>query len=155
MARPYASGKKNKDMTDALTKVLANSFVLYGKTHSFHWNVTGPMFHSLHIMFEEQYTEVWNAIDIIAERIRSLDCYAPGTVQEMLKLAEIKEQGQIPDYEEMVKTLADDNATLCNILHDAMEKAEDVGDTATADLLNGRMAAHEKNAWMLRSTLKG
>lgn len=153
-ARPYANGKKNKEMTDALTKVLATSFVLYGKTHSFHWNVTGPLFHSLHVMFEEQYTDMWQALDEIAERIRALDAYAPGTMKEMLALSELKEQGQIPDQEEMIKTLAADNESLCNVLHKAMEKAEENGDTATADLLNGRLHVHEKNAWMLRSTLK-
>lgn len=152
MSKASYIGKK--EITDGLTKVLADTFVLYFKTHAFHWNVEGPHFKSLHDLFEEQYTELWQVTDVIAERIRALDAYAPLNMDEMRKQATLEETGQMPDADEMVKQLANDNAEIVNTIFPVLRKAEDLGDEATVDLLIGRVEVHEKAAWMLRSTAK-
>lgn len=136
----------------ALTKTLADSFVLYMKTHSFHWNVKGPNFKSLHDLFEEQYTEIWQATDEIAERIRALGEHAPNNYEEMAKIASIKPAGQTPDAEGMVQILAEDNRAIVKTLTETLKAAEEQDDEATVDLMVGRIATHEKAAWMLESS---
>jgi len=148
------NAKAKNSVEKALQETLANSFMVYFKTHSFHWNVEGAHFHSLHGMFEEQYNEIWAALDDIAERLRALDAYAPLNFATLSKHAAIDETGQMPDAMSMVKMLADDNAALVSQMQDAVIVAQEAGDEATADLLIGRIAAHEKAAWMLRSTAK-
>lgn len=152
-AQAYMKGKDNKAIIESLKKVLADSYVVYFKTHSFHWNVTGPNFKALHDMFEEQYTELWKAIDDIAERIRILEGYAPNSFDELLKPASIKEAGQTPDADGMVKILAEDNLALVDTLMDALKQAENAGDEATVDMMIERIDVHEKSAWMLKSSL--
>jgi starvation-inducible DNA-binding protein len=141
-------------LANALQKALADSFVLYFKTHSYHWNVEGPNFHSLHLMFEGQYTEIWAALDELAERMRALNEYAPISYAEMIKNAHINENTQMLSAMDMVKTLAEDNLAVVDTLQSALEIAQGAGDEATADLMIIRIAAHEKAAWMLRSTAK-
>ena len=137
-----------------LSKLLADTYVVYLKTHNFHWNVEGPMFQTLHQMFMEQYTETWNAIDSIAERIRSLGEYAPGTYKEYSKLARIKETDGVPKAEEMVKLLIDGQEAIVRTAREVLPIADQANDEPTLDLLTQRMQIHEKNAWMLRSLLK-
>jgi starvation-inducible DNA-binding protein len=144
-----------KDITDGLTKVLADTFILYFKTHAFHWNVEGPHFSALHEMFGEQYTEMWTVSDDIAERIRALDAYAPLNLKAMHSAATIGETGQMPDAMEMVKQLANDNQALVETIYPVLRAAEEKGDEATVDMLIGRINTHEKYAWMLNSTAKG
>jgi starvation-inducible DNA-binding protein len=128
--------------------------VLYLKTHNFHWNVEGPMFQTLHVMFMEQYTETWNAIDLIAERIRSLGEYAPGTYRQYSKLASIKETDGVPKAEQMVKLLIEGQEAVVRTARQVLPIADNANDEPTLDLLTQRMQVHEKNAWMLRSLLK-
>jgi starvation-inducible DNA-binding protein len=137
-----------------LSKLLADTYVLYLKTHSFHWNVEGPMFQTLHQMFMEQYTETWNAIDPIAERIRSLGEYAPGTYSEYALLTRIKETEGVPRAEEMVQLLIEGQEAVVRTAREALSVADAANDQPTLDLLTQRMQIHEKNAWMLRSLLK-
>jgi starvation-inducible DNA-binding protein len=137
-----------------LSKLLADTYVLYLKTHSFHWNVEGPMFQTLHQMFMEQYTETWNAIDPIAERIRSLGEYAPGTYREYARLTRIKETEGVPRAEEMVQLLIEGQEAVVRTAREALSVADAANDQPTLDLLTQRMQIHEKNAWMLRSLLK-
>jgi starvation-inducible DNA-binding protein len=137
-----------------LSRLLADTYVLYLKTHNFHWNVEGPMFQTLHQMFMEQYTEAWNAIDLVAERIRSLGHYAPGTYKEYLALARIKETGGVPKAEQMVKLLIEGQEAVVRTAREVLPLAERADDQPTLDLLTQRMQVHEKNAWMLRSLLK-
>ena len=134
--------------------MLADSFVLYYKTHASHWNVEGEDFKQLHDLFMDQYTEIWNALDEIAERIRSLDTYAPISMKALAGHAELKEYGQNRDAMQMVKDLADDNEDLAVSIAKVMNMAEEAGDKATADLLVKRVGTHEKAAWMLRSITK-
>jgi starvation-inducible DNA-binding protein len=142
------------EIVRGLSKLLADTYVVYLKTHSFHWNVEGPMFQTLHQMFMEQYTETWNAIDLIAERIRSLGEYAPGTYQEYSKLASIKETAGVPRAEEMVRLLIEGQEAIVRTAREVLPVADEVNDEPTLDLLTQRMQVHEKNAWMLRSLLK-
>ncbi len=151
----YMSGKDNKAITDGLTKVLADTFVLYLKTHTFHWNVEGPHFKALHDMFMGQYTELWNATDEIAERIRALGAYAPNSWQSMAKVAILQETGQTPDWKAMLAMLANDNEAIVGTMKPVLETAQEAGDEVTADLMIQRITVHEKAAWMLRSTAKG
>ena len=146
--------KKIKGVVEALTGVLSDSFVLYYKTHSSHWNVEGAQFKSLHDLFMEQYTGLWNALDEIAERIRALDAYAPVSMKELMKSASLDESGQNRDAMQMVRDLADDNEHLASSLSRAISLADEANDQATADLLTARLGQHEKAAWMLRSILK-
>ena len=137
-----------------LSRLLADTYVVYLKTHNFHWNVEGPMFQTLHQMFMEQYTETWNAIDLIAERIRSLGEYAPGTYKEYSKLTRIKETDGVPKAEDMVQLLIEGQEAIVRTARELLPIADKAGDEPTLDLLTQRMQIHEKNAWMLRSLLK-
>ncbi|MFP4314137.1 MAG: Dps family protein [Alphaproteobacteria bacterium] len=139
-------------LTEALTKALADSFVLYMKTHSFHWNVKGPNFKALHDLFEEQYTEIWEATDEIAERIRAIGSYAPNNYEEMAKIATLKPAGQTPDADGMVQILAEDNRAIVKTLINGLKAAEEQDDEASVDLMVERIRAHEKAAWMLESS---
>lgn len=148
------STKDRAAIANGLSRLLADTYVVYLKTHNFHWNVEGPMFQTLHQMFMEQYTETWNAIDLVAERIRSLGHYAPGTYKEYLELARVKEtQGQ-PRAEQMVKLLIDGQEAIVRTAREVLPIAAKADDQPTLDLLTQRMQVHEKNAWMLRSLLK-
>jgi starvation-inducible DNA-binding protein len=142
-----------KDLAQELTKVLADTFVLYFKTHGFHWNVTGPHFKQLHDLFMEQYTELWNATDEIAERIRIIGEWAPNSWEEMVKSAHLEEVKKVPDAKGMLEQLADDNKAIVKTLYDAMKMAEEMDDQATVDLMTQRINVHEKAAWMLNSSL--
>lgn len=148
------SGEKPKAVTDALARVLADTYTLYLKTHNFHWNVTGPNFHSLHTMFEQQYTDMALAVDEIAERIRALGEYAPGSYKEFAELSSIEEASGRPKAKQMVVTLADDNDKLVATMRSGIEAAEAVSDQPTADMLIARTQLHQKYTWMLRSTLE-
>jgi len=141
----------NKDIADGLRKVLADTFVLYFKTHSFHWNVEGLQFKSLHELFMTQYTELWTATDELAERLRAMDYYAPNNWKEIYDNASLQEVGQTPDAGAMVKMLANDNSAIAESIKPVLDAAQAQGDEVTTDLLIGRMAVHEKAAWMLRS----
>ena len=148
------SAEQRGAIVQGLSKLLADTYVLYLKTHSFHWNVEGPMFQTLHQMFMDQYTETWNAIDLIAERIRSLGEYAPGTYREYARLTRIKETEGVPRAEEMVKLLIEGQEAVVRTAREALGVADEANDQPTLDLLTQRMQVHEKNAWMLRSLLK-
>ena len=148
------SAAERAAIVQGLSKLLADSYVLYLKTHSFHWNVEGPMFQTLHQMFMEQYTETWNAIDLIAERIRSLGEYAPGTYREYARLTRIKETEGVPRAEEMVQLLIEGQETIVRTAREVLPVADEAHDEPTLDLLTQRLNIHEKNAWMLRSLLK-
>lgn len=149
-------GISNQDRTvvaEGLSRVLADTYTLYLKTHNFHWNVTGPMFRSLHLMFEEQYTELSAAVDLIAERIRSLDHFAPGSYADFARLTSIEEAQGVPAAEEMIAQLVAGHEAVCRTARLLFEAVERCGDEATADLLTQRLQLHEKTAWMLRSLL--
>ena len=137
-----------------LSQLLADNYTLYLKTHNFHWNVTGPMFNTLHLMFETQYNELWLANDQIAERIRSLGHPAPGTYAEFVQLASIKETPGQPRAEEMIKLLVEGNEAAVRTARSIFPTVDAAHDEPTADLLTQRMQIHEKNAWMLRSMLE-
>lgn len=136
-----------------LSKVLADSYTLYLMTHNFHWNVTGPMFNTLHNMFMDQYTELWQALDVIAERIRALGFFAPGTYAEFAKLSSIEEPTSVPNADEMITMLLGANEAVARTARAAFECADAVNDQPTADILTQRLDVHEKTAWMLRSLL--
>ncbi|MEO1192190.1 MAG: Dps family protein [Pseudomonadota bacterium] len=142
-----------KEISDALAKVLADSYLLYLKTHGYHWNVKGPSFQQLHALFEEQYREIWDAVDEIAERIRALDHEAPASYAAFAKLASVQESETLPDAEGMVADLVKANEAVLKTVRAAMPAAQDGGDEATFDLMVQRLSAHEKAAWMLRSHL--
>lgn len=148
------SDKDRAAVAKELSKLLADSYTLYLMTHNFHWNVTGPMFNTLHQMFMTQYTEEWTALDDIAERIRALGHYAPGTYAEYAKLSSISEPTSVPDATEMIKMLVEGNESVAKTARAAFEKADAANDQPTADLLTQRLDIHEKNAWMLRSMLQ-
>ena len=134
--------------------MLADTYGLYLKTHSFHWNVEGPMFNTLHLMFMTQYTELWNALDDIAERIRSLGYPAPGTNTQFAKLTSIDETDGVPEAMEMVRLLTKGHKAVARTARDVLPAADKGGDESTTDLLTQRLQIHEKTAWMLRSMLK-
>ena len=138
-----------------LSKLLADSYTLYLKTHYFHWNVTGPMFQTLHLMFEAQYNELALAVDLIAERIRALGVNAPGTYKEFARLSAIKETDGVPNAQKMIQDLVDGHETVIRTARSAFAAVEKASDEASADLLTQRMQLHEKTAWMLRSLLEG
>ena len=148
------SVKDRAAIAKGLSRLLADTYVVYLKTHNFHWNVEGPMFQTLHQMFMEQYTEAWNAIDLVAERIRSLGHYAPGTYREYLELSRVSETRGVPKAEQMVKLLIEGQEAVVKTARDVLPLAEGADDQPTLDLLTQRMQVHEKNAWMLRSLLK-
>ncbi len=148
------SEEERKIIADGLSKVLADSYMVYLKTHNYHWNVTGPQFHSLHEQFEEQYTELAEAIDEIAERIRSLGYRAPGSFREYQELTSITEDTDQPEAMEMVRRLAVDNETILRTAREVLPACDEAGDEATIDLLTQRLDVHSKTAWMLRSHLE-
>jgi starvation-inducible DNA-binding protein len=143
-----------EQIADGLAKLLADTYSLYLKTHNFHWNVEGPMFNTLHLMFMEQYTELWNALDAIAERIRSLGYPAPGTYGEFARLTSIQETEGVPEALDMVRLLVAGHEAVARTARGTFPVAEKGGDESTADLLTQRLQVHEKTAWMLRSLLK-
>ena len=148
------SDHHRRDIVDGLSRLLADTYTLYLKTHNFHWNVTGPMFQTLHLMFETQYTELALAVDVIAERRRALGSPAPGTYSMFAALSSIKEPDGVPAAQEMIRQLMQNQETVARNAR-AMFKAVDLaGDEPTADLLTQRMQVHEKTAWMLRSLLE-
>ena len=148
-------GSKDREkIASGLAKVLADTYSLYLKTHNFHWNVEGPMFNTLHLMFMEQYTELWNALDAVAERIRSLGYPAPGTYGEFARLTSIEETAGVPEALEMVRLLVAGHEAVARTARATFPAAEKGGDESTADLLTQRLQVHEKTAWMLRSLLK-
>lgn len=137
-----------------LSALLADSYTLYLMTHNFHWNVTGPHFNSLHVMFMNQYTEQWNALDLIAERIRALGHAAPGTYKEFNKLSSIKEVDGVPKAMDMVQFLVEANESVARTARELFNLVAAVNDQPTADLLTQRLDVHEKTSWMLRSLLE-
>ena len=143
-----------KKIADGLSKLLADSYTLYLKTHNFHWNVTGPMFQTLHLMFEAQYTELSTAVDLIAERIRSLGFAAPGSYADYGRLTSIKEAAGVPAAKEMIRQLVDGQESVVRTARSIFPAAEVASDESTCDLLTQRMQLHEKTAWMLRSLLE-
>ncbi|GAB5519662.1 MAG: Dps family protein [Rhodothermales bacterium] len=142
------------DIADGLKKLLADSYALYVKTHNFHWNVEGPMFSTLHVMFEEQYTELAEAIDVIAERIRALGVYAPGSFAQFSELSSIEDETDVPSANDMIRKLVHGQETVVRTARGILPVAGDANDEPTVDLLTERMQIHEKNAWMLRSLLE-
>ena len=148
------SEKDRKAIANGLANVLADSYTLYLKTHNYHWNVTGPLFNTLHLMFEGQYTELATAVDEIAERIRALGVAAPGSYKAFTKLTEIEEETDVPIAEEMIRQLVIGQETVVRTARKIFKIADSANDEPTADLLTQRMQIHEKNAWMLRSMLE-
>ena len=140
-----------KAISDGLSRLLADSYTLYLKTHNYHWNVTGPMFNTLHLMFEQQYTELALAVDLIAERIRALGFPAPGSYKAYAALTSIEEETGTPSAEEMIRQLVKGQEAVVRTARAVFPAAEAANDEPTADLLTQRMQIHEKNAWMLRS----
>ncbi len=158
-ARPTKMGigiseADRKKIADGLSALLADSYTLYLMTHNFHWNVTGPHFNSLHAMFMGQYTEQWNALDVIAERIRALGFPAPGTYREFVALASIDEVAGVPKAEDMVRHLVAAQEATARTARKLFPLVEKANDQATADVLTQRIDVHEKTAWMLRSLLE-
>lgn len=141
------------EVANGLSRVLADSYTLYLKTHNYHWNVVGPMFHSLHAMFMEQYTELSLAVDEIAERIRAIGELAPGTYREFAALTAIVEDTDHPDAQEMIRRLVDGHETTARTIRALLPTAEEAPDQVSTDLLTRRLDVHEKTAWMLRSLL--
>lgn len=142
-----------QEIAEGLSRLLADSYTLYLMTHNFHWNVTGPFFRDLHLMFEEQYTELANAVDVIAERIRTLGFPAPGTYNAFAELSSIREVDGVPSAEEMVQLLVEGNESVVRTAREILPAAQDANDESTDSLIADRMVIHEKTAWMLRSVL--
>jgi starvation-inducible DNA-binding protein len=157
MAEKIDIGIKDKDrkkIAEGLSRLLADTYTLYLKTHNYHWNVTGPMFNTLHLMFMTQYTELGLAVDLIAERIRALGVYAPGSYKDFGKLTSIKEETGVPSAEKMLAILVKDHETVVRTAREVFPLTDDAHDEPSADLLTQRMQIHEKTAWMLRAMLK-
>ena len=148
------SGSERTKIAKGLSAVLADSYTLYLMTHNFHWNVTGPHFNSLHQMFMVQYTEQWNALDVIAERIRALGHPAPGTYKEFVRLASIKEVEGVPKATDMIRQLVAAQEATARTARALLPAVDAANDQPTADLLTQRLEVHEKTAWMLRSLLE-
>ena len=144
---------QRRAIADGLSRLLADTYTLYLKTHNFHWNVTGPQFNSLHLMFEGQYTELALAVDLVAERIRALGEPAPGSYSAFAKLSTIKEADGVPSATDMVRILAHDQLAVVRTARSVFPLADAAQDEPTADLLTQRMQVHEKTAWMLRANL--
>ncbi len=144
-----------KRIADGLSRLLADSYILYLKTHNFHWNVEGPMFSTLHNMFMVQYTELWNALDLIAERIRALGLYAPGSYKKYSQLSSIAEAAEMVPAHQMIRELLEGHEAVVKTARSVLPIAEAADDEATLDLLTQRLQLHEKTAWMLRSLLAG
>ena len=141
-------------LAEELSRLLADSYTLYLKTHNFHWNVTGPMFQTLHLMFEQHYTELAMAVDVIAERIRALGSSAPGSYSAFGRLSSVPDTDRVPKAMEMVKLLVEAHEAVIRTARKVVMAAEQAGDQATADLGTQRLQIHEKTAWMLRSLLE-
>ena len=148
------SDVNRKAVAGGLSSLLADTYTLYLKTHNFHWNVEGPMFQTLHVMFMGQYTEMWNALDVIAERIRALGHYAPGTYAEFVRLSSVKESKSVPKATKMVEELIEGHEAVIKTARSIFDAAEKAKDQTTMDVLTQRLDIHEKTAWMLRSLLK-
>ncbi len=148
-------GKQDREkLAEGLSVLLADSYTLYLKTHNYHWNVTGPMFQTLHLMFETQYNELALAVDTIAERIRSLGFPAPASYTAFQKLTNVPDTDEVPKAKDMIRQLVEGNETVVRTARGLLENAEKAGDQATADLATQRLQVHEKTAWMLRSLLE-
>jgi starvation-inducible DNA-binding protein len=147
------SDKDRKKIAEGLSRLLADTYTLYLKTHNFHWNVTGPMFNTLHTMFEQQYSELSLAVDAIAERIRALGVPAPGSYKEFAKLSSIPEADGVPSAEEMIRQLVEGQEAVVRTARAIFPTTDAANDEPTADLLTQRMQTHEKTAWMLRAML--
>lgn len=148
------SAKQRENISKGLSRMLADSFFLYLKTHNYHWNVNGPMFQTLHVMFMNQYTELWNALDEIAERIRSLGFPAPGTVTDFSRMSSINEVEGVPCAEDMIRDVIISSQIVTRTAREVLDIADKANDQPTVDLLTQRLQVHEKNAWMLRSLLE-
>ena len=146
--------KQREKIASGLSRLLADTYTLYLKTHNFHWNVTGPMFSTLHLMFEAQYNELALAVDLIAERIRALGVRAPGSYREFAKLTVVQESDGTPNANEMIRQLVAGQEAVVRTARSVFPEADAAHDEPTADLLTQRMHIHEKNAWMLRSLLE-
>ena len=146
--------KERERIADGLSRLLADTFTLYLTTHNFHWNVKGPMFQTLHLMFKAQYNELWLALDAIAERIRALGFPAPGTYAQYSKLSSIKETRGVPEAKEMIAILVSGQEAVARTARKIFPVVDKSSDEPTADLLTQRMQVHEKTAWMLRSLLE-
>ena len=145
---------KRQQIAEGLSRLLADNATLYFKTHSFHWNVTGPMFQTLHLMFEVQYNEMWTAMDLIAERIRAIGSYAAISWSDIDRNASIEEAREVPNAEGMIRQLVAGHETLIHTARRMLPLVNESGDEVTADLLTQRLQVHEKTAWMLRSLLQ-
>ena len=145
---------ERKTIADGLSRLLADEYTLYLKTHNFHWNVTGPMFNTLHLMFETHYTEAARAVDLVAERIRALGFPAPNTYKQFTTLSSIEEADGVPEWKAMVTQLVKGHEACVRTAREAFPAAEKAGDEPSCDLLTQRMQLHEKTAWMLRSLLE-
>ena len=146
--------KQREQIASGLSKVLADSYTLYLKTHNFHWNVTGPQFQTLHLMFEQHYDELALAVDAIAERIRALGYPAPGTYRQFIALSSITEEDGIPKATDMIRLLVEGHEAVARTARSVFTTAEEANDQPTCDLLTQRLQVHEKTAWMLRSLLE-
>lgn len=149
------SDSDRQTISEGLKKVLADSYTLYLKTHNYHWNVTGPMFQTLHTMFEQHYNDLFLAVDEIAERIRALGHFAPGSYQAFSKLTSIQEESDVPKATSMIENLVHGHETVARTAREVFPAAEKGSDEGTLDLLTQRIQYHEKTAWMLRSLLEG
>ncbi|MDX1582627.1 MAG: Dps family protein [Thermoanaerobaculia bacterium] len=149
------SEEQRSEIAEGLTRMLADTYALYLKTHGFHWNVTGPMFQTLHVLFEEHYQELWAAVDDIAERIRALGFTAPGSFGQFAEKTSVKDVEGVPTADEMIRQLVEGHETVIRTAREVLKPVEKADDQTSADLLAGRMSVHEKAAWMLRSLLPG
>ncbi len=148
------SAEDRERVADGLSHLLADTYSLYLQTHNFHWNVEGPMFNTLHLMFETQYNELWQAVDVIAERIRSLGFHAPGTYGELTRLTSIDEVAGVPEAMDMVSYLVKGHEAVTRTARTAFQMSDKAGDESSSDMLTQRLQIHEKTAWMLRSLLR-
>lgn len=146
--------KDRKEIAHGLSRLLADTYTLYLRTHNYHWNVKGPMFQTLHLMFEQQYNELALAVDLIAERIRALGMPAPGTYSEFIELSSLKEERGVPPATQMIERLVEGQEAVIRTARSIFPLVDKVNDEPTADLLTQRMQVHEKTAWMLRSLLE-
>ena len=146
--------KQREEIASGLSRVLADTYTLYLQTHNFHWNVTGPMFQTLHLMFETQYNELALAVDLVAERIRALGLPAPGTYKQFGQLSSIHEVDGVPKAEDMIRTLVQGHETVARTAREVFKSCESANDQPSCDLLTQRLQIHEKTAWMLRSLLE-
>lgn len=145
--------ERREEIVKGLNLLLADTYTLYLKTHYYHWNVTGPMFETLHSMFELHYNELWSAVDLIAERIRALGFFAPGTYKDFSGLSGIEDDESVPNSQEMIKNLVRGHETVAKTLRESFSAAEEANDQGTLDVYTQRLSIHEKTAWMLRSLL--